>query len=234
MKSTVYLPPSNQRATGQNGNLLTLLLWSFLCLALLLLVIYAVLSGPKGTPVSEPVIATEDPVQTLLPATDPIIWHDEESTWHIIPRATYRMAARVIKRKRYSDEESSLIPWDLALGWGQISEPQMDEWISWSQSNRSLSAEWIGPLPLPFPEDYVRDHAANVHIIPATNNLLRALASLKVNDLVLLEGILVDVEGGRVDEPKVFRTSLTRSDLAPGGCELFYVERLVVDAREYR
>lgn len=234
MKSNVYSPLSNQAGVSQRDKVLFLLICGFLCLLLVLFAAYVLLSGPQGTVVSETISVTEDPVQVMLPDTDPIIWSDEDYSWEMVPRATYRIAARVIRRKHYTDWESKFIPWDLALGWGQVSDPQMDEWMTWKQSNRSLSATWIGPLPLPFPEEYIRDHAANVHIIPATDNLKLAFASLKDNDLVLLEGLLVDAEGGPGDETKIFRTSLTRSDLAPGGCELMYVERLVVEGIEYR
>lgn len=234
MKSGVYSPPSNQTGVSQRDKVLFLVICGFLSLFLVLFAAYVLLSGPKGTAVSETISATEDPVQVMLPAAEPIIWSDEDYMWEMVPRATYRIAARVIRRKSYADWESKFIPWDLALGWGQVSDPQMDEWMTWKQSNRALSATWIGPLPLPFPEEYIRDHAANVHLIPATDNLKLAIASLKDNDLILLEGLLVDAEGGPADEIKIFHTSLTRTDLAPGGCELMYVERLVVDGMEYR
>ncbi len=226
--------PDNQTGMNPSNKILFLIIAVLLIFFLVTSIAYAFLSSPQGTPIAEPVTATEDPVQVMLPATEPIIWSDEDYSWEMVPRATYHIAARVIRRKRYTDWESKFIPWDLALGWGQVSDPQMDEWMTWKQSNRSLSATWIGPLPLPFPEEYIRDHAANVHIIPATDNLKLAFASLKDNDLVLLEGLLVDAEGGPEDEIKIFRTSLTRTDLAPGGCELMYVERLVVGGMEYR
>ena len=117
----------------------------------------------------------------------------------MVPRADYRIAARVLQSKHYDDWQAAFAPIDLALGWGKISEPQTDRWIEWRQSNRwyyyrlrrlqlfggSLSAE------------YIRAHSANVHIVPATTMLASALQQLERNSFVLLEGKLVDVEARR-------------------------------------
>lgn len=130
MNSNVYSPPSNQIGVSQHDKILFLVICGFLCLFLVLLAAYVLLSGPKGTAVSEAISAIEDPVQIMLPAAEPIIWSDEAYTWQMVPRATYRIAARVIRRKHYTDWESKFIPWDLALGWGQVSDPQMDEWMT--------------------------------------------------------------------------------------------------------
>lgn len=115
------------------------------------------------------------------------------------------------------------------MGWGELSNPDVDEWLNWKQSGRAVYTSWVGRSS--FPDNYIREHSANVHIIPATDNLELALKSVSTNDLVLLEGLLVDVEGGTAGKTQLVPTSLSRTD---EGCEILYVERLVVAGMEYR
>ncbi|MEJ2749825.1 MAG: hypothetical protein P8183_18235, partial [Anaerolineae bacterium] len=138
--------------------------------------------------------------------------------------------ARVLGNKRYYDWQSRVVPRDLALGWGDMSDPSVDEWIHWRQSNRWYRYHWNSG---DYSGSYITGHSANVHIIPATDNLDKALRQVEKNDLVYLEGYLVDLqvrEGGRVGH---VYTSLSREDTGDGACEILYVERLVVNGRLY-
>jgi hypothetical protein len=198
----------------------------------LLLFYLLVFSGPQGVAAQEVVDATAVPVQQDLPTAEPIILGSRGYTWRMYPRAEYRIAARVIGSKSYWDWQSQFAPLDLALGWGQMSDPAVDEWITWRQASRAYRYRWAGQLP--FEKSYIRDHSANVHIIPATDNLNLAIKRLRPGDLVLLEGLLVDIEGGKGANTQLVRTSLTRADSGAGACEILYVERLVIGQREYR
>jgi hypothetical protein len=197
----------------------------------LLLFYLLVFSGPEGVAVQEVIDATAVPVQRDLPTAEPIILDSRGYTWRMVPRAEYRIAARVIGSKSYWDRQSRFAPLDLALGWGRMSDPAVDDWITWRQSGRAYRYSWTGRLP--FEDTTIRDHSANVHVIPAGANLSLALKRLRPNDVVLMEGLLVDVEGGRGSETQLVRTSLTRTDSGAGACEILYVQRLVVGQREY-
>lgn len=177
---------------------------------------------------------TGTPLQLSLAEPAAIRLEKEDASWELTPRAGYRIMARVLHSKQYNDWQASLSPVDLALGWGMLSEPRIDDWISWDQDNRWYYYRYRQVLSVPFPREYVREHSANVHIIPATENVEAILRQLKGNDIVELEGLLVDVEG-RVDGGSVaFRTSLSRDDEGDESCEIMYVERVVKDGVEYK
>lgn len=176
---------------------------------------------------------TDDPIQSSVvgEAADPIVWEENGMTWTMQPRASYQIAARVLGNKRYFDWQSSVVPRDLALAWGDMSDPAVDEWIRWWQSDRWYHSEWNGGLP--YSNNYIANHTANVHIIPATDNLNIVLRRIEENDLVYLEGYLVDlqvVDGARTGQ---VLTSLSREDTGEGACEILYVERLIVNGRLY-
>lgn len=154
-------------------------------------------------------------------------------TCKLQPRASIVMRGRVLHTRHYDfDWRSVCSPLDIALGWGPVADPGVDEWINWRQSRRWYFYTIQPGAPISV-QDVAR-HSSNVHIIPANNNLSRALLKLEVGDLVLLEGELVDAEVDLFGMSFSTRTSLTRSDSGGGACEILYVRRLVVDGKEFR
>ncbi len=214
----------------------------FLVIAILAILSFAailgflLLSHPRSTVVPQDISLlqpTDDPIQSSASggAANPIMWEENGMTWTIQPRASYQIAARVLGNKRYYDWQSGVAPRDLALGWGDMSDFSVDEWIHWQQSNRWYHYEWDSTPP--YSSSYITSHSANVHIIPATDNLDKALRQVEKDDLVYLEGYLVDLQvhdGARVGH---VNTSLSREDTGDGACVVLYVERLVVNGRLY-
>lgn len=192
---------------------------------------------PQSTAVSPEISLlqpTDDPVQLSIQGTltNPILRQDDQFTWTLTPRAGFQIAGRVLGNKKYSDWESSVVPRDLALGWGEMSSPAADKWIRWRQSGRWYHYSWSSESP--YDGRYIRDHSANVHIIPATANLDKALREIQKNDHILLEGRLVDLQASSTDQVWQVNTSLDRQDSGSGACEILYVERLIWNGREYK
>jgi hypothetical protein len=120
------------------------------------------------------------------------------------------------------------MPVDLLVVWGELSNPEVDQLISWGQSGR---VGWFSqPRDGPFTVDDTISQFANIHVIPATEILETAVKGLGRDDIVLLEGVLVDIESNK----GTTTTSLSRTDSGAGGCEILYVRRLVVGGVEYR
>ena len=80
---------------------------------------------------------------------------------------------------------------------------------------------------------YIITHSANNHIIPATENVQRALKIIKKRDRVVLEGYLVNLKGTYKGREVRWNTSLSRTDTGNGSCELFYVSKVRIDTRVY-
>jgi hypothetical protein len=182
----------------------------------------------------QPIQAHLQPAQSVIrPETAvPIVWEREGVTWTLLPRADYQIAARVVGRAVYEDEVAAVVPFDLALGWGEMSDPAVDKWIRWRQADRWYYYQWGSKSP--YKGNDIGHQSANVHIIPATDNLNRHLGRLRASDLILLEGLLVDVLSQRNEDSRFWYTSLSRTDSGGGACEIFYVTRLVFKGKEYR
>ena len=144
--------------------------------------------------------------------------------WRLTPRARYDITARILSREDYSfDELSDLVPEDLALGWGPMSDNRILREFEITQGARFYS--WTPKQALPIPRQEVIEHSANTHLIPADAVVRHQLKLLRVGQVVHLAGFLVD---GARDDGASIRTSLTRSDSGPGACEILLVEEVEV------
>jgi hypothetical protein len=165
-------------------------------------------------------IAPDDPVQSALATAAPVRY----GRWVLTPRAGYDITARILSREDYRfDQLADLIPEDLALGWGPMSDNRVLAAFDISQSVRFYT--WHASRALPIPREAVIEHSANTHVIPADSAVRSELARLRVGQVVHLTGVLVD--GARDDGARI-HTSLVRNDTGPGSCEIMLVEDVEV------
>lgn len=180
----------------------------------------SVVLDPRLAPAQEP--ATRDDVQQLAQT----IYGDQAA---FDPKARYRVAARVLSSERYYlGWGADVAPLDLALGWGEMSDPGVDEVLDWGQGFRWYTWSWKKASS--FTNGDVAPQSANVHVVPASQNLKRALLALDAGDIVQLQGFLVDIRG---PEGQHWRSSLTRADRGGGSCELLYTTELIANERVY-
>jgi hypothetical protein len=185
-----------------------------------LLFIYIVWGGWNwftGRPVHPPdgVLAAADPLQTNVTNGDKV----QVGRWTLTVRADYRVTARILARERYHfDALSDLIPEDLALGWGPMSDNRMLRSIDISQSNRFYY--WRTNAGSTLSRNAIITHSANTHVIPQNSTIGRQLLRLRPGQVVTLSGELVD---GARDDGTWIRTSLVRNDTGAGSCEVLWV-----------
>lgn len=104
--------------------------------------------------------------------------------------------------------------------------PEYQKGIKYSQSNRWYHYTYNKDFPLP--RSYIYKHSANVHIIPANENITKGLKQIKKNDKVYLEGFLVYVKGKLKNRPGQWKSSLKRNDTGPGSCEVLYLKKIIL------
>lgn len=174
-----------------------------------------------GREVSQPpgVLAPSPPIQQEIAKPEPF----DFKGYRITPLASFEIEARVLGRERYRlGREADLSPIDLALGWGPMSDQAVIDQIEISQSNRYY--HWrTDQLPIPAP--VISAHSANMHIIPAAEDIEKELMKIRKGHLVHLGGYLIQAnapDGWR------WRSSLTRSDTGGGACEVVLVDRISV------
>jgi hypothetical protein len=139
--------------------------------------------------------------------------------FQLTPLAHFGIDARVLHRKVYRwDRQASLVPVDLALGWGPMSDQSVLDQVSITQSMRFYWFEY--KMPPPISKDEIISHSTNLHVIPATPAIAAQCKSLRVGALVHLSGDLVEATGPGIG---TWRSSLSRTDSGNGACELMWV-----------
>jgi hypothetical protein len=144
--------------------------------------------------------------------------------YRITPAAEFSLEARVLATETYHvGREADLSPIDLALGWGPMSDSAVLDRLQISQGNRFYFYRWSDQPPIPASE--IVAHSANMHMIPASDEIKRRLDKVRVGQIVALSGYLVGVEA-----PDGWRwnSSMTRSDSGGGACELVWVDNVTV------
>lgn len=144
----------------------------------------------------------------------------------IKPLARFALTARVLGRADYRwDELARLVPVDLALGWGRMSDSDVLDQMHITQSGRFYLWQ-VSRFPIP--EREIIESSANMHLIAADDATGRAIKRTRVGDVVSFDGYLVEA-----DWPNGARTvsSLTRSDSGAGACEIVWVENFSIAPR---
>lgn len=170
----------------------------------------------SGCPLPPLVGVDEAPLQSDVPGAMPAFALQAAT---LQPLAGFSIDARVLSREDYRmGREADLSPTDLALGWKRMREDDVLSRLEISQSSRWYNYRWQDQPPLP-PEEIARS-SANMHMIPATDDVAAALSGVRKGDRVRIDGWLVEAnaaDGWR------WRSSTTRDDTGGGACEVVYV-----------
>ena len=99
--------------------------------------------------------------------------------------ASYDVQAGVRGRKNYSsDYPSRISPMDLILAWGDLNQPKLIETVKYRQSGRWYYYNLSPDAPVTV--SHVGQHSSNTHIIPANDEVLKKLKTVKENSVVLI------------------------------------------------
>jgi hypothetical protein len=140
----------------------------------------------------------------------------------ITPLAMFDIEARVLSIKKYRfDKLAKLSPYDVALGWGAMSDERVLDALTITQSNRFYY--WWG-RHLPIPGQAIAFNSANMHLIPGRREIVKQLRRVRRGHVVSIKGFLVRVDAGNW----YWVSSLTRQDTGAGACELIWVQEFSV------
>ena len=173
---------------------------------------------PMPTQLATPALPAQSPVPTgLSPFKHP--------QGRLQPLAGFSVDARVLSSRRYQDDrEADFAPVDLALGWGRMRHDDVLSMLQVGQQNRWYYTRWTESPPIPI--NQVRLESANMHMIPANRDIAQALSAIKPGQRVRIDGWLVEVQA---KDGWRWRSSTTRSDHGPGGCEVIQVCAVAVE-----
>jgi len=168
------------------------------------------------------VIIEEEPFQTNI--IDGKNWTVDDYSYRSM--ADFRIEARVLGKESYSvDRESDISPYDLALGWGPMSDQAVIDELDISQRNRWY---YWKTRKFPIPKRDIQKYSANMHMIPANENIENELDKIVKGNIIVLEGSLVEVHASSDDDNWRWKSSLLREDTGGGACEVVWVEKVTI------
>ncbi len=168
------------------------------------------------------ILVKAEPVQTFVTSDQLDPW--PHGVYMVRPLARYDIQARLLSRKSYANDEiADLCPIDFAVGWGPMSDQAVLDRLNVWQTGRFFF--WKYQNPPPIPRDEIISHASNMHLIPANNDIAKALKTVHTGDLFRLRGSLVEATRAGLNP---VRSSLSRTDTAKGACEVMWVESVEV------
>ncbi len=164
-----------------------------------------------------PGLAVPEPSQRDITAK--VITIPGHPEFSLTARAEYHTKAWAIAVDDGLDDGwAAIAPLDVSLAWGPVAQPDVLRHISFHLKRRYVSLRWDGQMPLS--QDEVMHHASNHHLIPSSAEVMQSLEQIRPGDFVQLDGLLVDLLG----PPGLMRTSLSRTDIGNGACEVLYVQ----------
>jgi hypothetical protein len=139
--------------------------------------------------------------------------------YRLAPQARFDGTGKILSKRRYRwDRLAALVPWDIALGWGVLSDERHLQTLRFTQGDRYMFwDDWARSLP----REVVDRSSANIHLIPASMDIADALAEVPVGAVVRLTGELVDAHD--LKTRRRYFTSLSRTDIGGGACEILFL-----------
>ncbi len=190
---------------------------AFLALVVLAWLAYVRVSAPPTYPPG--VLIASDPIQRDNPTDRTAFSYGK---FQLKPLADFSLEARVLHRKIYRyDHSAALVPIDLAVGWGPMSDQAVLDHLVITQAARFFYYEYQNQPPIPREE--IVAHATNLHLIPSTPEIESQCKALRTGELIHLSGLLVEATGPGIG---TWRSSLSRTDSGNGACELVWVEEI--------
>ena len=177
-----------------------------------------------------------------------------QKIFFVEPVAQYDISGRILSKNMklglwgFSRKDFDYIALiDIVLGWDEVSDIELfEKYVSNLKQDRTPGGgryyRFYVPADSRWSVSYVMSHTSHNHIIPANNNIMSVLYSIKKYDVVRMKGYLVDVyKDGEV----ISMTSMSRTDTdgtsrgrnagkGGGSCEIFYVTSIQVGDKIYK
>lgn len=162
----------------------------------------------------------------------------------LIPVADYEIWAKVIINETYPNFWNvghgldNLLTNDLVLVWGRLSEERYLKKIKFSHQWTYMTFKYTdGELNRDPGYEYISNHVSSNHLIAANKNIDHALRRLQKNDIVRIQGHLVNIQ---ISDQPIIQTSTVRTDNwragqgNTGGSEFIYVTELQEGDKLYK
>lgn len=180
---------------------------------------------PSGTDLS-PIPLDHDPEMFQIEPAETLKLLIGDMEVRISKKAEYVLRGIPVSIKGYAGDSwrGKFSPCDVAAVWGELVAGDLYKKLKWHQSGRWYF--WRYDNDFGHDNTFVARYSSNNHMIPATENLRRALRRIKRRVPLEAAGYLVDITVRRGENNYWWNSSMSLNDVGDGSCEVFYLTRL--------
>lgn len=199
-----------------------------------------------------PINTYNDPIQNMLDNTKYMKVNGEKYKYAIQPQAEYSLSGLVVAKNNnfwfrdvMRSEFDDVFLIDLGIVWGELASKPKELHKHWKfKSTKTLGQarqlQWRAKPPYNntyWDLNYVSSHVSHTHIIPANANVMGALLKVKKNDIVKIDGYLVDIYNGKgktLGKSSLSRTDTDATSRGYGACEEMYAKQVQIGNKIYK
>ena len=241
-------------------------IWNWFCklcmIALILLLINSILgdilfrikySFPKSSgTTNEKITTANEPVQINLKQEKYVRAYGEKEIYALKLQAQYSLSGLVVSKNTnfwlrdvMRNDFDDICLMDIGIVWGDlaIDKKALYKHLKFKSTKTLGQARQLqvrckkNCTGMPWSIDYVDTHLSHTHLIPANPNIMGGLLRIKKNDIVKLDGYLVDIYTDKSET--VALTSMSRYDRNTtsrgyGACEDMYVKQVQIGNKIYK
>ncbi|OQX94507.1 hypothetical protein B6I21_09375 [candidate division KSB1 bacterium 4572_119] len=194
-------------------------MWKNILPGVLILIFIYLLIPEKKISHGPGIIAAQVPQQVNLQNQKSFL----HNNFWVTPLAKFSVEARVLSKNWHRfNRYRKIVPVDLALGWGKMSDESILKEFKIYQ--RGMKYYWSSKT-MPIPRKEIISHSANMHIIPANEQIRKKMKKIRRGHHIKIRGYLVKIRG---KNGKNWGSSMTRTDWGNGACELVWVEHFEI------
>ena len=193
-----------------------------------------------------------DPIQNMLDNAKYMKVNGEKYKYVIQPQAEYSLSGLVVAKNNnfwfrdvMRSEFDDVFLIDLGIAWGELASKPKELHKHWKfKSTKTLGQarqlQWRAKPPYNntyWDLNYVSSHVSHTHIIPANANVMGALLKVKKNDIVKIDGYLVDIYNGKgktLGKSSLSRTDTDATSRGYGACEEMYAKQVQIGNKIYK
>lgn len=241
-------------------------IWKWFCRLSLIIFIIIVINSILGdilfrikfsfphvsTTTQVPINTYNDPIQNMLDNAKYMKVNEEKYKYAIQPQAEYSLSGLVVAKNNnfwfrdvMRSEFDDVFLIDLGIVWGELASKPKELHKHWKfKSTKTLGQarqlQWRAKPPYNntyWDLNYVSSHISHTHIIPANANVMGALLKVKKNDIVKIDGYLVDIYNGKgktLGKSSLSRTDTDATSRGYGACEEMYAKQVQIGNKIYK
>lgn len=241
-------------------------IWKWFCRLSLIIFIIIVINSILGdilfrikfsfphvsTTTQVPINTYNDPIQNMLDNAKYMKVNGEKYKYSIQPQAEYSLSGLVVAKNNnfwfrdvMRSEFDDVFLIDLGIVWGELASKPKELRKHWKfKSTKTLGQarqlQWRAKPPYNntyWDLNYVSSHVSHTHIIPANANVMGALLKVKKNDIVKIDGYLVDIYNGKgktLGKSSLSRTDTDATSRGYGACEEMYAKQVQIGNKIYK